>query len=139
MPCVQGVQFSLWGNRNNQVSRYKKMSKRITTEQKDIALVEYAETGNQKSAALKASVVARTLIREMGRDAAFKDAMEEAKAEYCAGLEKVLNDRVKLGNTNKSDLLLMFLMKKHIPEYREKFEHRVDANVTIISGVPRPK
>ena len=115
------------------------MSKRITEEQKNKALKGYADTGNQKSAALTAGVVSKTLSREMGRDDAFKEAMGEAKAEYCAALEKVLNDRVKLGNTNKSDLLLMFLMKKHMPEYREKFEHKVDASVTIISGVPRPK
>ncbi len=115
------------------------MSKRITTEQKNKALEIYAETGNQKSAAIKAGVVAKTIQREMGRDGAFKDAMEEAKAGYNAALEELLNDRVKAGNTNRSDLLLMFLMKKHIPEYRDKFEHKIDANVTIISGVPRPK
>ena len=115
------------------------MSERITTEQKNKALEVYAETGYQKSAAQAIRLSTKTIQREMGRDKVFKEDMEEAKLGYNARLLKTLRDRIDEGKSKLSDALLMFEVKKHMPEYREKFEHKVDTTVTIISGVPRPK
>ncbi len=114
------------------------MSNRITEEQKNIAIEQYALTGNQKSAASATNVTARTLRNEMGRSVIFKDAMQEAKLAYDASLLEILRERIKEGTSKFSDTLLMFEVKKHMPEYREKFEHKIDANIKIISGVPRP-
>ena len=65
--------------------------------------------------------------------------MLNAKKEYVEGLEDVLDARIKSASDKASAILLMFKLKKENHDYRDKMEHRVDAEVTIISGVPRPK
>jgi len=113
--------------------------RRITEEQKNIAVEQYAKTGVQKAAADAAGVTSRTLRNEMKRSATFKEAMEEAKQAYHAYLHSILRQRIKEGTSKMSDALLMFEMKKQMPEYRERFEHKVEGNIKIISGIPRPK
>lgn len=117
------------------------MSIRITEEQKSKALVEYAITGNMYKAALVAGVNRMTLYRESLRDNAFKKRMENAKGQYCDQLEAILDERIKdNGKGDKaSALLLMFKLKAELPDkYRDRIDHKVEGNIKIITGVPRP-
>ncbi len=115
------------------------MSTRITEEQKKKALEVYAEMGTVLKASQAASVSRQTIYEEMKRDKAFKTAMTNAKQEYIESLEDVLDARIKSTTDKASAILLMFKLKKENHDYRDKVEHKVDAEVTIISGVPRPK
>ena len=115
------------------------MSNRITEEQKKIAIKEYAKCGTMTRAAGKAGVCRMTLYEEEKRDKSFKAKMLEAKKEYIDGLEDVLDSRIKSSTDKASAILLMFKLKKENPDYRDKIEHKVESQVTIISGVPRPK
>ena len=114
------------------------MSSRITEEQKNIAVKEFAKCGTMTRAAGKAGVCRQTLYEEEKRDKPFKTRMLNAKKEYIDGLEDVLDARIKSSTDKASAILLMFKLKKENHEYRDKVEHKVDAEVTIISGVPRP-
>ena len=115
------------------------MSIRITTEQKNKALEIYAKHGTVLKAAQFASVSRQTIYEEMKRDKDFKKAMLNAKQEYVESLEDVLDARIRSHEDKYSAILLMFKLKKENHEYRDKVEHKVDAEITIISGVPRPK
>ena len=115
------------------------MSIRITTEQKKKALEIYAEHGTVTRAANAIAMCRMTLYEEMKRDKTFKQDMLNAKKEYIEGLEDVLDSRIKSATDKSSAILLMFKLKKEDHEYRDKVEHKVDAEITIISGVPRPK
>jgi len=115
------------------------MSKRITEEQKNKAIKEYSVTGTMTKAAKAIGMSRMTLWEETKRDKTFKQSMANAKIEYVEGLEAVLDHRIKDNNDKASAILLMFKLKKENPDYRDKVEHKVDAEVTIISGVPRPE
>ncbi len=115
------------------------MSKRITEEQKNKAIEKYAKHGTLSKAAAFISMTRMTLYEEQKRDKKFKQDMLNAKKEYVEGLEDVLDARIKSQTDKASAILLMFKLKKENHEYRDKVEHKVDAEVTIISGVPRPK
>ena len=114
------------------------MSIRINTEQKNKAIEVYAKHGTILKASQFASVSRQTIYEEMKRDKDFKKAMTSAKQEYVESLEDVLDARIKSQTDKASAILLMFKLKKENHEYRDKVEHKVDAEVTIISGVPRP-
>ena len=114
------------------------MSNRITEEQKNKAIDVYAEMGTVLKASQSVSVSRQTIYEEMKRDKAFKTAMTNAKQSYIESLEAVLDRRIKDKNDKASAILLMFKLKKENHDYRDKVEHKVDAEVTIISGVPRP-
>lgn len=113
--------------------------KKLTDELKKLAVKVYAETGNQKNAAIAVGVSLRTLQNEMSAVSQFKEDMEEAKLGYNARLIDILRGRIEAGDSKMADVLLMFEMKRHMPEYRERYEHKVDADIKIITGVPRPK
>ena len=115
------------------------MSNRITEEQKNTAVKEYAVCGTMSRSAGKAGVSRQTLYEEEKRDKKFKQAMLNAKKEYIDSLEDVLDARIRSAKDKASAILLMFKLKKENHDYRDKVEHKVDAEVTIISGVPRPK
>lgn len=117
------------------------MGIRITEEQKITAIEKYKEYGNMSLAASAINMNRKTLQREMGRSAAFKADMGDAKAAYCARLEQILDERIKSPEGDKaSALLLMFKMKAEMPDkYRERIEHKVDGDIKIITGVPRPE
>ena len=117
------------------------MSVKITEEQKEKAIGAYTVSGNMSEAAKVALTTRRTLEREMSRCKAFSEDMKDAKAIYTDKLEKILDDRIADPAKDKaSAILLMFKMKAEMPDkYRERIDHKVDSEVRIISGVPRPK
>jgi len=116
------------------------MSKRITEEQKQIAVEEYALKGNLIDAAAKAGVCSLTLIREKKRSADFRKLLEEADEKHHEYIEKDLYDAAHNPDMRQPQLLAQFARaKRHIPEYRDKIEHKVEGNIKIISAVPRPK
>jgi len=114
------------------------MNTRITTEQKNKAIEVYAEVGTVLKASQVAGVSRQTIYEEMKRDRSFKKTMTDAKQSYIEGLEDVLDRRIKDKNDKASAILLMFKLKKENHEYRDKVEHKVDSQVTIVSGIPRP-
>ena len=111
---------------------------RITEQQKNKAITTYKTFGTVTRAADACGTSRQTLYEEMKRDTAFKKAMTNAKQEYVESLEDVLDHRIRDANDKASAILLMFKLKKENHDYRDKVEHKVDAEVTIISGVPRP-
>jgi len=115
------------------------MSTKITEAQKNKAIKTYATFGTMTKAAEACGSSRQTLYEEEKRDKSFKKAMVNAKQEYIEGLEAVLDHRIKDDHDKASAILLMFKLKKENPEYRDKFEHKVDAEIKIISGVPRPQ
>ena len=114
------------------------MPDRITEDQKAKALKVYADKGTILAASLAISMSRETIYQEMKRDKEFKKAMINAKQSYVESLEDVLDSRIRSKTDKASAILLIFKLKKENPDYRDKVEHKVDANVTIISGVPRP-
>ena len=115
------------------------MSIRITTEQKNKAVEVFAKLGTVLRASQAAGVSRQTIYEEQKRDKEFKKAMTIAKQAYVESLEDVLDARIRSQTDKASAILLMFKLKKEDHEYRDKVEHKVDAEITIISGVPRPK
>ncbi len=114
------------------------MSSRITEAQKNKAIKTYTALGTVTRAAEACGSSRQTLYEEMKRDKAFKRDMTNAKQEYVEGLEAVLDSRIKSATDKASAILLMFKLKKENHDYRDKVEHKVDSQVTIVSGVPRP-
>lgn len=114
---------------------------KITEEQKEKAIGAYTVSGNMSVAGKAAGVSRQTLSKEMQRCKAFSDEMKNAKAAYCDNLETILYDRIKEPSKDKaSAILLMFKMKAEMPDkYRERIEHKIDGDIKIITGVPRPK
>ena len=115
------------------------MPDKITEEQKNKAIKVFAEHGTITRAAASIAMSRMTLYEEMKRSKEFKQAMLDAKKEYIDGLEDVLDARIKSNTDKASAILLMFKLKKEDHEYRDKIEHKVESEVTVISGVPRPK
>jgi len=117
------------------------MSNRITEEQKSKAIEEYARTGNLSLAGKAAGVSRITLWNESKRSKVFKTELENAKAIYTDALEELLDGYIRSGeckNTAHSNLI-MFKIKAEMPDkYRERIDHKVEGNIKIITGVPRP-
>ena len=112
---------------------------KVSDEVRKKAIEAYAKSGILAVAAKEAGVCRTTLWAEAKRNKAFRDALEEAKASYCDVLEIILNKRIMDGHDKMSALLLMFKMKAEMPnKYRERIEHKVESNIKIISGIPRP-
>jgi len=115
---------------------------KITEEQKEKAIDIYAQTGNMTEAAKAVGLSRRTLEREKQRSRTFKELMTNAKAIYCDSLETILDNRIRSAEYDRdkaSALLLMFKMKAEMPDkYRERIDHKVESNIKIITGVPRP-
>ena len=117
------------------------MRARISDEIKQRAVDAYAKCGVLAIVAKEVGVSRTTLWAESKRNLAFRDALEEARATYCDILESILNKRIMDGSKDKmSGLLLMFKLKAEMPnKYRERIDHKIEGDVKIISGVPRPK
>lgn len=112
-------------------------------------------------AATECGVPRRTLYYWRAENEAFSDAWEEAKAASVEDLEDHLRKRATDPNDKNSHILLMFLLKKLNPEYRENYKspekkavskvqefefssEELDAAVTILEAAktvskPRPE
>lgn len=112
---------------------------KITEEQKQKAVEAFEQDGNMIKAAKAAGVCVRTLQREKNRCKIFRKALEEADAVYHEYLKQQIRDATQNPDIKMPQLYaIMFEAKKHMPEYRETFEHKVDADIRVITGVPRP-
>ncbi len=117
------------------------MATKITEEQKNKAIENYKANGNLSIAATAVGVHRCTLTREMNRSSQFKTNMKESKDTWIEALEAKLHDA--LNNSAKSidrswALLMMFTLKAHDHKYRDKVDHKVEGDIKIITGVPRP-
>lgn len=75
-------------------------------------------------------IARRTVYYWRAEDEAFKDSWEEAKAASVEELEDHLRKRATDPNDKASHLLLMFLLKKLDPTYRENFKTETQKAVT---------
>lgn len=96
----------------------------------DAFLVAYRTLGTIKEACAVTHVSRQAVHRWRKDDAHFLEAFDQADIEFTEHLESIVLDRAK----NKSDILLMFALKKRVPAYRENFkvEHSGDVAVRII-------
>lgn len=77
-----------------------------------------------------AGVPRRTVYYLRAEDQAFKDAWEESKAASVEELEDHLRKRATDPNDKASHLLLMFLLKKLDPTYRENYKTETKQAIT---------
>lgn len=124
---------------------------------KDRACQKYAETGVKYLAAAAAGVTPETMRQHENTDEVFKEALENARLEFCASLEVEAHRRAFLGTVDPiigrvgkdedgvityvrrySDKLAETLLKRHMPnDYVERMH--VDANVSggvLVVGAP---
>ena len=111
----------------------------LTNEQKARAVSVYSQTGLKAVVARAIECCTKTIEREQKNDKKFDENMKEAKELYIDLLINVARERAIKGTSKMADTLLMFLIKKERPEYRERMDvsGKIDANVKIISAVPR--
>ena len=112
----------------------------LTQAEKDKAIDMYAKTGQKASVAKYVGCCTKTLEREQKKDKKFDESMKEAKELSVDILVDTARSRALKGDSKAADALLMFLIKANRPEYRDKYDinAKVDANIKIISAVPRP-
>lgn len=120
------------------------MAERITEEQKSKAIEAYAEFGTEAKAAEIAGCCAKTLQREMKRSSKFNKAMLEARqiGYRHIGDQAVSNIRAcALGEMDMDKTRLtanIALANAYADGFRRKDDTKVDVDIKIISGLPRP-
>jgi hypothetical protein len=126
----------------------RKLTVRSTAEDKKNFLAEYAYSGNLSRAA-RIAKVDRHLHYEWLADPKYAEAFTRAHSQFKEGLEEELHLRARIGELEpvwyqgqkvgtvrkKSDILLMFAMKKHIPEYRDTSTTNVSLTADIQANV----
>jgi hypothetical protein len=126
----------------------RKLTVRSTAEDQKNFLDEYAYSGNLSRAA-RIAKVDRHLHYEWLPDPKYAEAFTRAHARFLEGLEEELHLRARIGELEpvwyqgqkvgvqrkKSDILLMFAMKKHIPAYRETSTTNVSLTADIQANV----
>ena len=116
------------------------MTQRITEKQKDIAVEVYAKKGNLIDAAGAAGTSSRTLLKEKNRSATFKAEMKESKELYCEEIRRKMHNLTEDKEAKHPQFLaVMAQARAHMEEYRDRVDHKVEGNIKIITGVPRPK
>lgn len=125
----------------------RKSNGRMDDDAKVRAIEAYANFGTYATAARAAHVCPQTIKNHMDSDPDFKDAMETSLTEFRDKLEQEAYRRAVEGVTKPvfsqklgriigyeqvySDGLLQFIMKKWMPDYREK----VQTDVNVMGGV----
>lgn len=96
----------------------------------DLFLDAFKDLGTIRAAALKVGV-SNTIVRAWRKDPAFAAKFDDANTQYTEKLERIVFDRAESG---KSDILLMFALKKRDPAYRENFkmEHSGEVAIRVI-------
>ena len=113
----------------------------LTEEQREIVIKTYEEKGNLKSAADAIDVSRLYLNKAIKADKKLKQAMDDAYFTYCDSLMELIDDvakgkkEVKAAQSN----IIMFHAKKVMPEYRERSTQKVEGEIKVITGIPRPK
>lgn len=102
---------------------------RLTPDLKAKFLEFYALTGLKIQSAIDAGTTCRTVNNYIHKDPEFATQVQEAYQKFVESLEQVAVSRAKGG----SDRLLELLLKRHIPEYRDKYS--VDQTTTHKGGV----
>jgi len=136
------------GNKISSESGKRKLTVKHTPTDQNKFLGEYAKSGNLSRAA-RIAKVERHLHYEWLADPRYAEAFTRAHAEFKEGLEEELNQRARIGELEpvwyqgqkvgtqrrKSDILLMFQMKKHIPDYRDTSTTNVSLTADIQANV----
>jgi hypothetical protein len=93
-------------------------------------LKAYAEHGTVYKACQAANVRRKDVLKWKADDARLQQRFEDAEKQFTEKLENIAHERA----AEKSDLLLMFTLKKRDPSYRENFkmEHSGDVSVKVI-------
>ena len=96
-------------------------------------LEQYVKVGTVYDACLAANVGRATHYRWLQDDPVYAQRFLATEEEAIESLEAVAQQRAR----ERSDLLLIFLLKAKRPEvYRERFEGRIDARVTVAAIPP---
>lgn len=106
------------------------MARELTLDQKAKFLACLSLGLSVSKAAAETGVARRTLYYWKAEDIAFSDSWEEAKAASVEELEDHLRKRATDPNDKASHLLLMFLLKKLDPSYRENYKSETSKAVT---------
>lgn len=93
-------------------------------------LKAYAEHGTLFKACSVAGVRRKDILKWKAEDARLQQRYEDAEKQFTEKLENIAHERA----AEKSDLLLMFTLKKRDPSYRENFkmEHSGDVAIKVI-------
>lgn len=132
----------------SEVGKQKFLSKR-TPGVKERFLAEYEQSGNLARAARMAEINRHLHYEWLGEDPEYVRAFTQAHEKFRERLEEELYNRSVVGETEdvwfqgkkvgtqrrKSDILLMFAMKKHIAEYRDSSSTNVSMTANVQSNV----
>ena len=122
----------------------------FTERKQEEFLKAYAKSGLFRKSAKKAGVCAQTVYNAMERDTVFKEKVDAAYEDFKEDLEEVVKDRVlegvkkdvyykgdKIGEeTQFSDRLTELVLKRHVPEYRDKstIDMNQSGGIVVVSG-----
>jgi len=97
---------------------------------KQIKFLSALSVGNSVTKAAKiADVPRRTLYYWKDESPDFAEAWEEALSTSVEELEDEVRARALDREDGKSHILLMFLLKKHRPEYRENYQQKKEVTI----------
>lgn len=112
----------------------------LTEEQKQNAIDTYASKGNLVDAAAACGVCVRTLFNERRDKAAFRKEMEISKELYCEEIRRKMHNLTEDKEAkNPQFLAIMAQARAHMRDYRDTVDHKVTADIKVISAVPRPE
>ena len=122
--------------------------RRITEEQKEVAISAVKEQGTMLAGAAAAGIIVRTLNNEMNRSAIFKRRILEAREEGYRNIADRAIEMIKLyasGEVAKTDRNVLTaniaLANWAQPGFRGQtvVQGRIEHDVRVITAVPRPK
>jgi hypothetical protein len=116
-------------------------------------LALYRLTGQLQRSAQEAGISPKTVRQHIREDLDFADAVKESYDDYREALEgeavrraimgweePVYQQGILAGTVRKYDSrLLELLLKRHIPEFKEKFEHNVNISPGILAVPEDPE
>jgi hypothetical protein len=95
-------------------------------------LASLREDGNARRACLVCGIGRSTAYQYRADDEEFRAEWDAAVEEGHANLREELEEEAAKRAVSGSDTLLMFLLKKHDPSYREKHDINTTGEVSIV-------
>jgi hypothetical protein len=110
---------------NTSIRQAKKKWTSFTDERKQVFLDELEQKGDKNLAAALAGVHVRTINDHLRSDPEFRRLYEESYSAFKGNLEAIALQRSQV-----SDRVLELVLKRHIPEYRERVQ--VDQRTQVL-------
>jgi hypothetical protein len=99
----------------------------LRTKRQEDFLMMYRRSGTIRSACKLARLRREVVDNWRSNDKIFREKVQRAELEYTEYLERIAFQRAE----SKSDLLLMFTLKKRDPSYRENFKMEHSGEVAL--------